>query len=184
MKTLYKIIMFCTLLFSANVVFAQQTEREKGIELYNKGKYQSAVETLQEVVKTDQEDKKAWLYLGMSQARLKKQSQAEKSFKKADKISVKNKESSVTAVGVKIISKPRAPYTDSARMNQTQGIVELAVEFGADGTIKGVFPFRQLPYGLTENCVESAKNIKFEPATKDGKAYSTIGILTYTFTIY
>ena len=184
MKILYKITLLFIFLFSANSIFAQETEREKGIGFYNSGEYQKAVETLQKVVETDKEDRQSWLCLGMSQARLKKQSQAVKALKQADKIFTKNKETDTTKAQVKIISKPRAAYTDEARMNQTQGLIKVAVEFGADGTIKGVFPFQTLPYGLTENCVESAKNIKFEPVTKDGKAYSTIGILTYSFTIY
>jgi tetratricopeptide (TPR) repeat protein len=184
MKKLYNISLFITLLFTATIIFAQQTEREKGIEYYNNGEYQKAVETLQKIVETDKEDKQSWLYLGMSQTKLKNKSQAAKAFKKADKISDEEKQPDNTQTKLKIISKPRAAYTDEARASMTQGTIKLAVEFGADGSIKSIFPFQTLPYGLTENCVESAKNIKFEPATKDGKAYSTIGILSYSFTIY
>lgn len=184
MKKLYNTALFFILLLSANVVFGQESEREKGIEFYNKGEYQKAVETLQKAVEADQEDKTSWLYLGMSHAHLKKQSLAVKALKKADKISSKNKESAEAQSKVKITSKPRPNYTDAARMNQTQGKIKLAVEFGADGSIKNIFVFQGLPNGLTEQAVEAIKKVKFEPATKDGKPYSTIGVLTYQFTIY
>ncbi len=184
MKKLYNISLFTILLFTASIVFAQQTDREKGIDFYNNDEYRKAVETLQKVVETDQKDQKSWLYLGMSQAKLKNKSQAAKTFKKADKISNPAIEPDKNIIGVKIVSKPRAAYTDEARSSLTQGTIKLAVEFGADGSIKAIFPFQTLPYGLTENCVESAKNIKFEPATKEGKAYSVIKIISYSFTIY
>lgn len=185
MKRLYNTALFFVLLCSAvSAGLAQESEREKGIELYNKGEYQKAAETLHKAVEADEEDKNAWLYLGLSQARLKKQSQAVKALNKADKISAKKKESAEAQAQVKITSKPRPMYTDSARMNQVQGKIKIAVEFGADGNIKGVFPFQTLSDGLTQQAVEAVKKIKFEPAMKDGKAYSTIGILTYQFTIY
>lgn len=184
MKTLYKITLLCALLFSASAVFAQQTEREKGFEFYDKGEYQKAVETLQKVVEANEEDKNAWLYLGMSHAHLRKQSLAVKALKKADKISAKNKESAEAQSQVKITSKPRPMYTDAARMNQTQGKIKMAVEFSADGSIKNVFAFQTLPNGLVEQALEAVKKVKFDPATKDGKPYSTIGVLTYQFTIY
>ena len=186
MKTLYKITLFFALLFAANSIFAQpETEREKGFEFYNKGEYQNAVETLGKIVETDEKDRKSWLYLGMSYARLKNEKQAVKAFKKADKIRTEEPvKSDEKLTPLKITSKPRANYTDSARMNMVQGTIKLAVEFGADGKIKAIIPFQKLPDGLTENCVEAAKNIKFEPAAKNGQAFSTIGILSYSFTIY
>jgi len=184
MKTLYKITLFCALLFSASIVFGQQSEREKGFEFYEKGEYQKAVETLQKVVEANEKDRKAWLYLGMSQFKSPGKSKPAKAFKAAAKISDDETEADATKTKLKIISKPRATYTDSARQNQTQGTVKLAVEFGADGTIKSIVAFQTLPDGLTQNCLEAVKGIKFDPATKDGKPYSTIGIVTYSFTIY
>ena len=138
MKTLYKITLLIILMFFAGTIFAQNDELEKGIELYNKGEYQKAAETLQKTVETDEKDRKAWLYLGMSETKLKNKSKAVKAFQKADKISDREKESDETQTKLKIILKPRVSYTDSARMNQTQGTIKLAVEFGADGEIKTI----------------------------------------------
>ena len=185
MKKLFKITLFFTLSFAAGNLFAQQDERDKGIEFYNKGEYQQAAEILQKAIETDDQDRKSWLYLGMSYANLKNDKQAVKAFKKADKIELKAPtEADAKETSVKITSKPQVRYTDTARMNNVQGTVKLAVEFGADGMIKSVYAFQKLPDGLTENSIETAKKVKFEPATKDGKAVSSIGILFYSFSIY
>jgi tetratricopeptide (TPR) repeat protein len=185
MKKNFKITLFFTLLIAAGNILAQDNERDKGIEFYNKGEFQQAAEILQKAVETDEQDRKSWLYLGMSYASLKNKKQAVNAFKKAEKVVLKEpKESDEKETPVKIISKPRAQYTDSARQNQVQGTIKLAVEFGADGTIKAVFAFQTLPDGLTENCIEAAKQTKFEPATKDGKAVASVAILVYSFTIY
>jgi tetratricopeptide (TPR) repeat protein len=183
MKKLYNITLFFVLLFSASAVFAQ-SELENGIESYNQGEYQKASETLEKIVQADEKNRKAWLYLGMSYARLKNNSKAAKALKKADKIPDKETDPDPINTRAKIISKPRATYTDAARANMTQGTIKLAVEFGADGKIKAVVAFRTLPDGLTENCVAAAKGIRFEPAKKDGKPVTSIKIVEYTFTIY
>jgi outer membrane biosynthesis protein TonB len=191
MKTLYKITILLSLLLAAGVCFAQagESEFEKGVGFYEGGEYQKAVEVLQKLVETDGNNQKAWLYLGMSEAKLKNKSSAVKAFKKAFKVKKDESETEATTAGAaqtgtKIISKPRAVYPEAARQNMTQGTVKLAVEFGADGKIKEVYPFQTLPDGLTEICVEAARKIKFQPGTKNGQPYSTITIVTYEFRIY
>ena len=190
MKKLSIGTLFLVFLSAAGVCFAQEGESAlvKGVGLYEKGEYQQAVSVLQKVVETDEQDKKAWLYLGMSEAKLKNRSNAVKAFKKAFKISKEGAGAEETSAAgqtkTKIISKPRAQYPQAARDNLTQGEIRLAVEFGADGKIKEVFAFQTLPDGLTEICVEAARKIKFQPGTKDGKPYSTIAIVTYDFRIY
>lgn len=83
-----------------------------------------------------------------------------------------------------IISKPRADYTDAARQDQVQGVVNLRVSFLANGEIGGVTVVTGLPNGLTESAVEAAKNIKFRPAMRDGKPVSVVKLIQYAFTIY
>jgi len=184
MKTLYKTTLFFVLLFSAVSVFAQQSEREKSFELYEKGEYQKAVETLQKTLKADSKDQKSWLYLGMSYAKLKNKSEAVNAFKRAEKAGFKEEKTNDKQTPLKIIKKPQARYTDSARSNGIQGTVKVAVEFGADGKIKDIFPVQRLADGLTENVVAAVREINFEPATSGGKAVTTIKILSYSFTIY
>ncbi|HEX8247953.1 MAG TPA: energy transducer TonB [Pyrinomonadaceae bacterium] len=86
--------------------------------------------------------------------------------------------------GVKIISKPRANYTDAARTNNIQGVVRVKVTFLANGTIGGISPVSNLGYGLTEQALAAARGIRFEPAKKGGVPYSVTKVVEYTFTLY
>jgi hypothetical protein len=45
-------------------------------------------------------------------------------------------------------------------------------------------PIVSLPGGLTENTVEAARRIKFEPARKRDEAVTAVKILSYGFTVY
>jgi len=66
MINIFKFFLLFTLLVSAESVFAQQTEREKGIEVYQKGDYQGAIQILKKAVKTDSSDAESWYFLGLS----------------------------------------------------------------------------------------------------------------------
>ncbi len=84
----------------------------------------------------------------------------------------------------KIQKKPLPKYTDAARRGNVTGRVKLLIVLAADGTVKNVVPVESLPGGLTEQAIEVAKQIQFEPAVKDGKAVSTVKIVEYSFSIY
>jgi len=86
--------------------------------------------------------------------------------------------------GIKIISKPKATYTDPARQNQIQGTVRLRVTFTASGQIGSVSPVSGLPYGLTEQAIAAAKQIRFEPAKKNGVPVPSVRVIEYSFSIY
>ena len=173
--SLLTILLFCTFGFG-------QSEREKGIDLYENGDYISAIEVLQNVVKTDDKDRDAWLFLGMSFVKTKKNKEALKALRKGDSISLVN--SSEYSKELKIISKPHPRYTDLARQNNVTGKVKLAIEFGSDSKIKAIVPIQTLPDGLTANCLEVAQRIEFEPAYKNDKPVNYIKIIVYTFEIY
>ncbi len=85
---------------------------------------------------------------------------------------------------LKIISKPRANYTDAARQNQIQGTVTLRVTFLASGYIGSVSSISGLPDGLTEQAMAAAAQIKFEPSTRNGKPITVAKSVQYSFTIY
>jgi tetratricopeptide (TPR) repeat protein len=146
---------------SALSVFAQ-SETEKGVELYRNGDFDGAISVLENVVKTDQKDRQAWLYLGLSFGKKRKDKDALKAFRKWESISEKPKDDKIKSEpsdGLKILSKPRSIYTDLARKNQTEGRVKLIVEFLENGNIGLVFPLQTLPDGLTENCIYAARHI-------------------------
>jgi tetratricopeptide (TPR) repeat protein len=164
-------------------IFAQN-ETEKGVELYRNGDYDSAISVLENVVKMDGKDRKAWTYLGASFVKKEKKKEALESFKTASSISVSKEEVANISEGMKITSKPRCNYTDSARQNGIQGSVSFAVEFKANGEIGFIFPIKTLSYGLTESCLDAIRNIRFEPARKNNKEVSMIQFLIYSFTLY
>lgn len=85
---------------------------------------------------------------------------------------------------MKILSKPRANYTDAARQNQVQGTVTLRVTFLANGSIGSISPVSGLPNGLTEQAIAAARNIRFEPAKKNGVAQTVTKQVQYSFTLY
>lgn len=85
---------------------------------------------------------------------------------------------------IKILAKPRAKYTDSARRADVQGTVRLAVLFSAEGKTKYVMVIRPLSNGLTETAVAAARQIQFQPQLKDGKPVPVVKIVEYTFTLY
>lgn len=84
----------------------------------------------------------------------------------------------------KIISKPKATYTDAARINNVQGSVLVKVTLLASGQIGSVTAVRGLPHGLTERAIAAARQIKFEPKKINGIPQTTIVTFDYGFNIY
>jgi TonB family protein len=83
-----------------------------------------------------------------------------------------------------ILYKERARYTEEARRHLLQGTVVLSVVFGADGRLHDIRTVKGLPYGLTENAIEAAKKIRFQPAIRDGKPVSVHTVLEFNFALY
>lgn len=84
-----------------------------------------------------------------------------------------------------ILEKPRAAYPDQSSGSVcVQGAVILRIQFLDTGEIGTISAVKRLPYGLTENAVEAAKKIKFEPAKKGGKAITVTRQVEYSFSIY
>ncbi len=90
----------------------------------------------------------------------------------------------VPSIALNITSKPRALYTDAARQFAVQGTVTLRVTFLANGQIGSVVAVSSLPHGLTEQAIASARNIRFEPAKKNGVAITVTKNVQYNFTLY
>ncbi|MGI8469440.1 MAG: TonB family protein [Pyrinomonadaceae bacterium] len=84
----------------------------------------------------------------------------------------------------KILSKPRANYTDTARQNQVTGVVRVRVVFLPSGSIGSVTPMNTLPYGLTDQAIAAAKQIRFEPQKSNGVPVPVTKVIEYSFSIY
>ena len=80
-----------------------------------------------------------------------------------------------------ITARPEPTYTREARRVGVQGNVILKVLLSADGKLDRVRVVRRLPYGLTENAIRAACEIKFKPAVKAGKPVSQWVTLEYGF---
>jgi hypothetical protein len=85
---------------------------------------------------------------------------------------------------VKILSKPRASYTDLARTYSISGTVTLRITFLASGEIGAVTPVTRVPFGLTGQAIAAARAITFEPAQKSGYPFTKMMTVQYGFTIY
>lgn len=81
----------------------------------------------------------------------------------------------------RILESPLAVYADEARAAKIHGAVRLRLVLAADGTVMNVFPIKSLGHGLTESAMAAARQIKFEPAVRNGQPASQFETLVYEF---
>jgi TonB family protein len=84
----------------------------------------------------------------------------------------------------RVLSKPEPQYTEDARKNQVTGTVVLRAVFTSGGQVTNIRAVSGLPFGLTERAIAAARNIRFVPATKDGRPVSMYIQLEYNFNLY
>jgi protein TonB len=82
-----------------------------------------------------------------------------------------------------ILARPEPKYTEAARHVGVQGVVVLKVLLGVDGQIERIRVVRRLPYGLTENAMRAACEIKFKPALKNGQQVPMWASMEYGFSL-
>lgn len=85
---------------------------------------------------------------------------------------------------LQITFKPKPRYTDEARQNNITGNVRVKVTFLANGAIGSVSPVSNLGYGLTEQAIAAAKQMRFEPKMVNGKPTAVTKVVVFNFTIY
>jgi TonB family protein len=83
-----------------------------------------------------------------------------------------------------ITFKPEPGFTAEAKRNNVSGVVRLRALLKYDGTVEVVEIVRGLPDGLTERSVEAAKQIRFNPAMRNGRAVTQSVLLEYNFNVY
>jgi len=83
-----------------------------------------------------------------------------------------------------ITFKPEPGFTEEAPKNNVTGVVRLRAVLHASGAIQGISVVKGLPDGLTEKAMQAARQIRFTPAEKDGRAVSQYVVLEYNFNIY
>ena len=77
--------------------------------------------------------------------------------------------SSGANVPVEITFKPKPDYTDEGRKQKINGEVRLEVLFKSDGQVHVIRVVQGLGYGLDEQAVKAAEQIKFKPALHEGQ---------------
>jgi TonB family protein len=82
---------------------------------------------------------------------------------------------------VSIIYKTEPQYTDAARDNNIHGVVRLRALLRGDGTVGGVIVLKTLDSGLDKNSIAVARQIRFRPATFDGRPVAQFMLLEYYF---
>jgi TonB family protein len=71
---------------------------------------------------------------------------------------------------VRIISKPTPIYSDEGLRLRIQGEVVVYVEFRADGTVRVIRIDRGLGHGLDEAAITAVEELRFKPASVNGRA--------------
>ena len=87
----------------------------------------------------------------------------------------------VQSTAVEILSKPPAQYTSEARQLRIQGDVVLSVTFLASGQVAVHGVLRGLGYGLDQEAMRVAEQIRFRPATAGGRPIDLTTHITITF---
>jgi len=84
----------------------------------------------------------------------------------------------------KITYQPKARYTDRARGENIQGAIRVALLLGASGKVEHILFLSRLGFGLDQEVITAARQIKFEPKKRDGKPIPVVIVREYTFAIY
>ncbi len=82
---------------------------------------------------------------------------------------------------LELISKPPVQYTAEAKQLKVQGDVVLRVTFLANGQVSVQGVLRGLGHGLDEEARRVAQQIRFRPATRDGRPVDRTTNITITF---
>ena len=81
----------------------------------------------------------------------------------------------------RVIDAPEAPYTDEAKVANAKEQVRIRLVLAADGTVQNVFPIKSAQHGLTASAMAAARQIKFEPAIRNGQPASQFATFVYEF---
>jgi len=87
----------------------------------------------------------------------------------------------VQSTSVEILSKPPAQYTAEARQLRIQGDVILSVTFLSSGQVEVHGVLHGLGHGLDQEAVRVAQQIRFRPATSNGRPINLTTRITISF---
>jgi len=96
-------------------------------------------------------------------------------------VAVPQRAAAPMTTNLEVISKPAVRYTAEARQLKVQGDVVLRVTFLATGQVVVDDVVRGLGHGLDEEARRVAQQIRFRPATRDGRPVDMTTTITITF---
>jgi TonB family protein len=82
---------------------------------------------------------------------------------------------------VEITFKPKPDYTDEGRKQKINGEVRLEVLFKSDGRVHVTRVVQGLGFGLDEQAVKAAEQIKFKPALHEGQPVDSMALVHIIF---
>jgi TonB family protein len=94
---------------------------------------------------------------------------------------IRQQQEQVASTSLEVISKPPVRYTSEARALHVEGDVVLRVTFLASGQVVVQGIVRGLGHGLDEEARRVAEQIRFRPATRNGRAIDLTTNITITF---
>jgi TonB family protein len=94
---------------------------------------------------------------------------------------VRQQQEQPTSTSMEVISKPLARYTTEARALRVEGDVVLRVTFLANGQVVVHGIVKGLGHGLDEEARRVAEQIRFRPATRNGRPVDLTTNITITF---
>ena len=161
-------------LFLACLTLGQDSVKE-GADLYRAGKYAEAIEAFK---KTQELKGSLWLFVGAAYFQLGKEDLARGAFLKAKEMGRLHTIDGEKAINItnRVYPRPDGMSRDSGR-----GTAMLAVEFKADKKIGFVFVVQTTDLQFGQNCITTAKGIKFKPATSGNSAVTTVQLIEYSF---
>ncbi|HEX8653357.1 MAG TPA: TonB family protein [Pyrinomonadaceae bacterium] len=91
--------------------------------------------------------------------------------------------SEIPKIKARILKRPFPLYTREARENQVYGTIILSAMLTADGQVVDIRVVKGLDQSLTEESMEAARQIKFQPATVGGRPVSQYVRIDYSFNV-
>ena len=86
-----------------------------------------------------------------------------------------------TSTPVAILFKPKPAYTEEGRKQGIDGEVRLEVLFSAAGQVHVIRVLQGLGYGLDEQAVKAAEQIRFKPASHAGQSVDSTAVVHIIF---
>ena len=84
-------------------------------------------------------------------------------------------------VAARVLNRPKPTYTQAALDHGIRGFVRLSIGIGPDGSVREIKVLRSLGFGLDEAAIAAARQCRFAPAMKNGRAVAAFTKVDVSF---